>query len=404
VRILYVVTAFPRWPGDVITPWLTELIHRLGRRGIEIEVLAPAYRGLGGQSFDGVRVNRFRYAPALVETLTHDQTVPDRLRERPVFLSLLPFYMAGGAVAAARLARTQRFDAVHAFWPLPHALFGLAAKFAGGTPLISTFFGVELTWLRSHTWLLRPVLSSIVKHSDAVTAISAYTASMLRELAPAAEPTVIPFGAVAGDLKVPDPNDKRPSGGPFRLLFVGRLVERKGVHVLIEAVGELQRKYSVALEIVGDGPDRPQLEAIVVSRELSDLIRFHGAISAEQLELQYLQCDAFVLPAIVDSKGDTEGLGVVLIEALSNGKPVIASDVGGIPDIVQDGRTGLLVPPGDVGALAQAITRYIDEPGLARRLAELGRQHVEDVFSWERITEKLASLYDVVAQRRSSRS
>ena len=82
MRILYIVTAFPRWPGDVITPWLTETIARLSDRGVEVEVLAPSYRGSGDSHDQGIPVHRFRYAPARLETLTHDQTAPDRIRER----------------------------------------------------------------------------------------------------------------------------------------------------------------------------------------------------------------------------------------------------------------------------------------------------------------------------------
>jgi hypothetical protein len=147
VKLLYIVTAYPRNEADVITPWLLETIERLRERGTEVEVLAPSYRGLGDQVIGGTRVHRFRYAPAGWETLTHDQTAPDRIREHPLYASLLPGYLLAGSRAAARLARMGDFDAVHAFWPLPHGLLGLAAKRAGGIPLVSTFFGVELTWV-----------------------------------------------------------------------------------------------------------------------------------------------------------------------------------------------------------------------------------------------------------------
>ena len=99
VKVLYIATAFPRDPDDVITPWLVETITRLRDRGVEVEVLAPAYRGLGAQTVHGIRVHRFRYAPAGWETLTHDQTAPDRIRERPYMAALLPGYVAAGSAA-----------------------------------------------------------------------------------------------------------------------------------------------------------------------------------------------------------------------------------------------------------------------------------------------------------------
>ena len=96
MKVLYLVTAYPRGPRDVITPWMVETIRRLRTRGVEVEVLAPAYRGLATQEVDGVKVHRFRYAPRAWETLTHDQTAPDRIRQRPWFLGLVPGYLLAG--------------------------------------------------------------------------------------------------------------------------------------------------------------------------------------------------------------------------------------------------------------------------------------------------------------------
>lgn len=389
MKVLFIVTAYPRWSGDVITPWLVETIERLRGRGVEVEVLAPAYRGLPGGTVDGVTVHRFRYAPTRWETLTHDQTAPDRVRERPAYLGLVPGYLAAGALAAARLARSGRFDVVHAFWPLPHGLLGLAAKRAAGVPLVSTFFGVELSWLRSQLAPLRPVVRRIVTGSDAVTVISSYTADELRALVPAVRPRVIPFGAAAASEHVGPPRS-REAGEPLRLLFVGRLVERKGVAVLLDA---LELGGSDRLVVVGDGPLRGELEARASRAGLGGRVEFAGWVPAAALSARLAAADALVLPAVRDAKGDVEGLGVVLIEALAAGRPVIASESGGIVDIVRHGETGLLVPPGDPRALAEAIRRYRDDPRLAAQLAARGADLVRTEFSWDRIVERLVAVY-----------
>jgi glycosyltransferase involved in cell wall biosynthesis len=401
VRVLYIVTAFPRWSGDLITPWLSETIDRLSEVGVEIEILAPAYRGLKTQIMRGITVHRFRYAPAAWETLTHDQTAPDRLRERPAYLSLVPPYLISGSIQAARLGGTKRFDLVHAFWPLPHSILGMAAKYRGRIPLVSTFFGVEFAWARAQLTVIRPILRGLVHHSDAVTAISSYTAARIKEVVPSAHPVLVPFGATveaprrSAAVRLPD--------APYSVLFVGRLVERKGVHVLLDALHLLHAHGEIRLRIVGDGPLRSSLEARAVTLGLKRVVEFCGVVSADELARHYQESDAFVLPAVVDSKGDTEGLGVVLIEALAHGCPVIASRVGGIPDIVHDEKTGLLVPPGDAEALAKAIRRYLDNREFAEHLAESGREHVERHFSWGAIISKLQELYAGVVENGRSR-
>ncbi|MBD0318981.1 MAG: glycosyltransferase family 4 protein [Gemmatimonadetes bacterium] len=398
MKVLFLVTAYARHPADVITPWLTQTIRRLGARGVEVEVLAPSYRGLESQTVEGVRVHRFRYAPRPWETLTHDQTAPDRIRERPWFLGLVPGYVAAGSAAAARLARDGGFDVVHAFWPIPQGVLGLAAKRASGLPLVSTFFGVELTWMERQFPFLAPMLRAIVRGSDAVTAISTYTAARLQRVAPGVRTEVIPFGAaVDAAPSLPPP---RPAGSRPELLFMGRLVERKGVHLLLEALSILVPDRRPLLRVVGDGPERARLQELAGRLRLAGDVVFHGFVSTEEKAERLAGCDAFVLPAVIDAKGDTEGLGVVLLEAMTYGKPVIASAAGGIVDIVRDGRNGFLVPPGDAGALAAAIAACVENPGRARELGAQGRVDVEEGFSWDVIAERLAALYTSVAKLR----
>jgi glycosyltransferase involved in cell wall biosynthesis len=148
---------------------------------------------------------------------------------------------------------------------------------------------------------------------------------------------------------------------------------------------------------VGDGPDREKLEARAAELGLlGDRAVFHGFVSKEELQRRLETCDAFVLPAVIDAKGDTEGLGVVLLEAMSYARPVIASAAGGIVDIVRDGRNGFLVPPGDAGALAGAIRACVESPERARELGAQGRIDVEEGFSWDVIADRLAALYTSV--------
>lgn len=412
MKVLQIVTAYPRSSEDLITPWLVETLKRLRARGIQAEVLAPSYRGLGDQTVDGVPVHRFRYAPRRWEDLTHDQTAPDRVADRPAYLGLLPGYVLAGCRAAARLARTGEYDVLHVHWPVPHALFGMAGRAASGVPLVCSFYSVELTWVRRKMPWLKPFLRRAIRTADAVTAISSSTEAMVRELHD--RPVVrIPFGATVSPDAPGTPSPPR-SDRPYRVLFVGRLVERKGVQHLIEAVARLRgggngapgaaaaaSAFEVELHVVGDGAYREPLSARAAELGVADAVRFHGFVSREELSQRFAESDVFVLPAVVDAKGDVEGLGVVLIEALRYGTPVIASAAGGIVDIVRDGETGLLVPPGDSEALAAAITRLRTAPELAARLVRDGQAHVEREFAWDVVVGRLEDLYRDLAGRRS---
>jgi glycosyltransferase involved in cell wall biosynthesis len=387
MRILHIVTAFPRATGDVITPWLLELLLRLRAAGHEVEVFTSAYKGSGDQVVDGIPVHRFRYFFRRWENLTHEETAPDRMR-RSLLYRLLPlFFVAAGMMAIWRHVRRHRYDVIHVHWPMPLALLGWAAQRARRAPLVSTFYGVELRWVKGALRPLKWLVRWAARRSDRVVAISSYTAAELRELAD------VPIEVIPYTTALPDPpSAPRSSSGPATVLFVGRLVERKGVPYLIEAMS-LLRDRSIRLVIVGEGPERATLEGAARRLEIADHVEFRGKISAAELQAAYAQAAAFVLPSVFDARGDTEGLGVVALEAMNHGTPVVASRIGGIPDVVEDGVSGLLVPPGDAAALAAALRRVIDEPGLARKLGEAGRRRLHEQFSWEAITARWGAVY-----------
>lgn len=407
MRILHVVTAFPRSPDDVISPWLVELLRRLRAAGHDVEVFASAYRGGGNRDFEGIPIHRFRYFPAAWEDLTHDEAVPDRLKRAWRYRAALPCYLLGGVIGIWRLCRRRPYDVVHVHWPMPHALFGWVARAACGARLVTTFYGVELRWVKSGMPWLRGFLARAAASSDRVVAISQYTAGEIRELADAPV-TVIPYTtglrdatAGTGTRGAPGTPGLRPglmsaaTGGvaPFTVLFVGRLVARKGIPTLIEAARRLRETVPIRVVIIGEGPERSAIEAEIARAGLDGVVELRGRVPSDELVRAYQGADALVLPAVVDARGDTEGLGVVVLEAMSCGTPVVASDIGGITDMVTHDQTGLLVPPGDPAALAAAIERLAKDPDLWRRLAHAGHRRFRDDFSWPSLVRRWEDLY-----------
>ncbi len=398
MKVLYLVTNFARWEGDPHSPWLVEQALRLRERGVESAVLAPSYKGLGDHEIYGIPVYRFRYFPGRWEDLTHLEGGPNKIKN-PLYLPLILPYMFFGTLAVIRQCRRQKYDVLHVHWPLPQGVFGLVGQKVSGARLVTSFHGAELLLTRRYPFL-RPVLKYIIERSDAVSANSSFTASLVRELADV-EVTVIPYGSTIvareGPPKATGP-EPRLEREERRILFVGRLIERKGLPYLIEAMDLLPHELPVRLDIVGAGDQRPLLERLVKDKGLTERVFFRGRVPYEELAELYAGCDVFVLPAIVDSQGDTEGLGVVLVEAMSYKKPVVATNVGGIPDIVHHNETGILVEQRDPQALAQAIEAVLTDDDWARELGQAGFAYVKQYFSWPRIVDQVVALYSPGAE------
>jgi len=177
------------------------------------------------------------------------------------------------------------------------------------------------------------------------------------------------------------------------VIFVGRLVEIKGVEYLIRAMAPLQQRYpDLTLTIVGDGPLRRQLEAMA-SRMLRRF-EFRGTVSSSEVKSLLLQSRVFCGPSIRAHTGASEGLGMVFLEAQAMGVPVVAFSHGGIPEAVRDRETGLLVPEGDWNALSARIESLITDDAMHARFSQAAREHVRRHFDIVRQSAMLEDLYD----------
>lgn len=197
------------------------------------------------------------------------------------------------------------------------------------------------------------------------------------------------------------PHDREPAGNHtcdadekiFKVVCVGTLHEVKGQRFLIEAcVQLLTQGTDVQCEFVGDGPDRDLLQQIVKEHRLEEKMVFHGRRTTPEVQEIVSSADLLVAPSVPTKDGRREGIPVVLMEALSWGVPVVASDLSGIPELVQHEVTGLLVPPGNVDELAQAIQRFSREPGLKELTTMNAYRLLESSFNNECSTRQLLHL------------
>ena len=184
--------------------------------------------------------------------------------------------------------------------------------------------------------------------------------------------------------------------GSFRIGTLGRMVEKKGFDILVQAVASLKRSgYAMELLIAGEGPMKPVLKQLVQELGISELTRFKGYLPHDQVADWMQQLDLFVLACKKDKKGDMDGIPVVLMEAMSQSIPVISTRLSGIPELVVHEETGLLAEPNDSEDLARQIRRLIGSPELRAKLTARAREHVAEEFGQEKNLDRLISYFNL---------
>jgi glycosyltransferase involved in cell wall biosynthesis len=244
------------------------------------------------------------------------------------------------------------------------------------------------------------------KLAEAEWAVTCTAANLahLRALAPASDVELIYHGL---DLRrFPPPSaarsfrDGADSEEPVRLLSVGRLVEKKGTDVLIEALAHLPKELNWRLDHVGGGPLSAKMQRMAERHALAARIVWHGPLSQEEVLQCYRAADLFVLASRIAADGDRDGLPNVLMEAQSQALAVVASDFPAIAELVENGVTGRLVTPEDPLALAEELAMVIRDPALRLRLGKAGQERVFSRFSQQAGIERLAARFGLPAERR----
>jgi glycosyltransferase involved in cell wall biosynthesis len=390
LKILLVAHSYPRHEQDMAGSFLLALARELRSLGDELLVVAPHAPGAPErETLGGVAVHRYRYGSDDDETLAYAGTMHEQVMRSWSARGRLIAFLAAQRRAVRHAAARFSPDVIHAHWWFPAGL-ALWPGWRDRPPVVLTSHGTDLFLLDRMPLarlLARPVLGTAAQ----VTVISTPLIDRVRALGVAPERITV----------VPMPMDRVVFGGagpqrrdPRLLLFVGRLVERKGAEFAVRAVDRLVRQgREVSLTVAGDGPERGRLERLASELAVADRVRFVGTRPPAEIAELYRRCGALVMPAVTDWKGEQEGFGMVLVEAMQAGAPVIATRSGGIPDVVRDGVTGLLVPERDVSALASAITRLHDDPALARTLADAAARDVRARFAPERIARVFHDVY-----------
>jgi glycosyltransferase involved in cell wall biosynthesis len=300
----------------------------------------------------------------------------------------------------ARL-RDEHYDLIHVFFSLPTGAL-LPFLRLGRTPVIVSLRGSDVPGYdpchrslhRAHR-LLRPLTRWIWRRATRVIAVCESLGRLALRTDPSLEYSVIPNGVDLGRFR--PPATRRPRRAqPVRCIAVARLVERKGLGDLIQAIASLERG-RFALEIVGSGPDEEMLRELAKLLGVEREVTFAGPVDRSELPNRYRQADIFTLAPW------GEAFGNVFAEAMASGLPIVGSTVGGVPELVEHGRNGYLVPPREPIALAAAIRLLADNP---ERRAEIGRHNraqAEANLTWARATTRYLAVYHGVLRRAPAR-
>ena len=353
-RLLVLASTFPARSDDGTPAFVRDLALREAE-DFDTLVIVPRVPGTPRTERDGrLSVRRYPFFPRRFEDLADGAIIENLRQKRSRWLQVPPFFVAQ-FVTTMRAVRTFKPDVVHVHWIIPQGIVALAIP--RRIPLLVTTLGGDLYALNAAP--IRALKARVVRRAARITVMNADMAQKVVELGAAAgDVEVMPMGA---QLDAVRPRTERAAGEPVRLLFVGRLVEKKGLSHLLQAMRSLPAG-SVRLRVVGDGPLASSLR-----REAEGLaVDFVGQLGREGLFAEYASADVAVFPSVQASSGDRDGLPVALLEAMGSGCAVVASRIPGIDEAVVDGVSGALVTSGSSTELAEALGRLIaDEETLA---------------------------------------
>jgi glycosyltransferase involved in cell wall biosynthesis len=239
------------------------------------------------------------------------------------------------------------------------------------------------------------MLAEKIREASFVVTISEYNRQFLRRLYGklASDKMVMVRCGVDPTVFVPPQRPVRSSAQPMTIVCVASLLDYKGHPYLLDACEQLrQRGVPFRCLLIGDGKERPAIEAHIARLKLWDEVTLMGRQSRDRVSELLAKSDALVMPSVVTPSGMMDGIPNSLFEALATELPVVASAISGIPELVEDGRTGLLVPERDAGALAEALIKLYENPNLGRRLAKAGREKVLRDFNLRQNVSRLCQL------------
>ncbi len=290
------------------------------------------------------------------------------------------------AALFARQIEALEVEHVHAHWATHPTLAAYVVHRLTGTPYSITAHAHDI-------YENRTMLDEKIRQASFVVTISQYNLQLLSELygSTATNKTVVIHCGI--DPYVFQPRSDMSRSTPFTIVCVASLRDYKGHPYLIEACAELAAQgLSFQCLLIGEGEDRPKIEAQIAQLGLNSYVSLLGHQPRNRVSELVAEADVVVLPSVTTNSGKKEGIPVALMEALASEKPVVATEISGIPELIEDGHSGILVPERNAQLLAEALFKLYNDPELGRRLGVAGRNKVLNEFDLRQNTARLSSL------------
>jgi phosphatidyl-myo-inositol dimannoside synthase len=397
LRIICPTYWYPQHATDTQATYVHDINRHLARRGHRVTVVTPGNSTMPARdSFDGVDVVRFPME--LPVDLTYGRVAQSRvnLMGKVARLAVMAHYLEAQFRSTLAVAREQGADVIHAHWAIPTGPAAVSAARRLGLPSVITMHGgdvyvnPEQGYDFPTRWYVRPALRWTLRKAGALTAITDDCRQhALRAGAPTRSMHLVFNGT---DLRrfspAPAGTAVDPRFGPNMIFACRQLFPRKGIRFLVEAAAQLKSRFpDLKVVVAGDGFERPDLIALAERLGIAQDVTFLGWVPNFELPQYYRAAALSVIPSL------EEGFGIPAAEAMGCETAVVASDAGGLPEVVEHGVTGLIVPRGDANALAEAIGSLLADPARRARMGRAGRERALRLFDWDRSAEQFEQIY-----------
>jgi glycosyltransferase involved in cell wall biosynthesis len=397
LRIICPTYWYPQHATDTQATYVHDINRHLARRGHRVTVVTPGNSSMPPRErFDDVDVVRFPME--LPVDLTYGRVAQTRVNfmGKVARVAVMAHYLEAQFRATLAVARERGADVIHAHWAIPTGPAAVSAARSLGLPSVITMHGgdvyvnPEQGYDFPTRWYVRPALRWTLRKAGALTAITEDCRQhALRAGAPTRSMHVVfngtdlrRFSPAAADAAVD------PRFGPNMIFACRQLFPRKGIRFLVEAAAQLKARFpDLKVVVAGDGFERPDLIALAERLGIARDVTFLGWVANADLPPYYRAAALSVIPSL------EEGFGIPAAEAMGCETAVVASDAGGLPEVVEHGVTGLIVPRGDANALAEAIGALLADPARRARMGRAGRERALRLFDWDRSAERFEQIY-----------